>query len=473
MRFIPYPTAESLGAEQTANKDQPNGYPGLDGDGNIVGPVVVRLETAADLSAIVLDDGELAKTTDTDKFYIGDGTTAGGLPVPIFSLSSVSLIKDDGTITFYSIAADTDAARGTALYNAVTAAAAGDVVMLGPGVFDVTAYGANGIAPAANITIVGVSMMDTKILHTDVDAFVLTVTGSNNLTLQSLRVEQSHALGFGGIQGGAGHTGVITLVDALCVVGDLSTCIYSGTAAADTVNLYGSTLSGGISHVSASSTCTLHIYGGSVLDMTKVDVTSIVHPNASQVLAAIKTVDGTGSGLDADKVDGVELAAILVKSGQVLNCFTALDNVPPASNYATPDTRNGHAVLDFDDTTAEAAIFQGVLPAAYNGGGLTVDIWSTATSAVTGNVAWNVYIERIGTALDIDADSFAAANTHAATTVSATSGIAVKSTVTFTDGADMDSLAAGEPYRLKIERDVATDTAVGDIELLRVLVRET
>jgi hypothetical protein len=53
----------------------------------------------------------------------------------------------------------------------------------------------------------------------------------------------------------------------------------------------------------------------------------------------------------------------------------------------------------------------------------------------------------------------------------------VKTTITFTDGADMDSLAAGEAFRLKIRRDAdgtgGTDDITSDCELLRVVLRET
>jgi len=57
--------------------------------------------------------------------------------------------------------------------------------------------------------------------------------------------------------------------------------------------------------------------------------------------------------------------------------------------------------------------------------------------------------------------------------VSATSGIVVITNITFTDGADMDSVAVGELYRIKITRDVANDTAAGDAELLGVEIKET
>lgn len=160
-------------------------------------------------------------------------------------------------------------------------------------------------------------------------------------------------------------------------------------------------------------------------------------------------------------------------SGDTLSLFSALHNSPPTSNYATLDTRNAHPVLDFDASTNEDAVFSDLLR-GYAGGGLTVDIWFSMSSAVANDVDWDVAIERIGDeVLDIDADSFAAANSIDNTTVPATSGELTKATVTFTNGADMDSLANGEPYRLKITRDAVSDTAAGDAELHYVHVKET
>lgn len=145
-----------------------------------------------------------------------------------------------------------------------------------------------------------------------------------------------------------------------------------------------------------------------------------------------------------------------------------MDNEPPTSNYATLDSRNGHPVLDFDTTTQESAVWTRALPADYSGGGVTVNIWCSLTSATSGTVGWLVSLERIdASSLDIDSDSFATAQTVTAVTVPGTSGQVLKMSVNISNGANMDSLAAGELFRLKIARDVTNDTATGDAELLR------
>jgi hypothetical protein len=162
-------------------------------------------------------------------------------------------------------------------------------------------------------------------------------------------------------------------------------------------------------------------------------------------------------------------------SGNTLLSFSATANHPPASAYATPDTRNSHPVLDFDAGTDESAIFGSVLPRHYAGGGITVRLGWAASSATSGDVVWNVAIERIDDeGLDIDADGFAAAQAATAT-APGTSGEVQYTDITFTDGAQMDSLAAGESFRLKITRDAdnGSDTMAGDAELLTVEIRET
>ncbi len=161
-------------------------------------------------------------------------------------------------------------------------------------------------------------------------------------------------------------------------------------------------------------------------------------------------------------------------TGNTLLTFFPQDNEPPLTNYATLDMRNSHPVLDFDTTTSEAALFTGVLPRNYAGGGITVYLHAALTSAITGTLGWLVAFERMSDATtDIDADSFAADNTVTATTVPGTSGIVLVLNVAVANGANMDSIAVGEAFRLRITRDVTNDTAAGDAELIAVELKET
>ena len=161
-------------------------------------------------------------------------------------------------------------------------------------------------------------------------------------------------------------------------------------------------------------------------------------------------------------------------SGDTLLVFSPYANQPPASNFATLDTRNQHPVLDFDDTTNEDAVFSSVMPQNYGGGGLTVFIHYAMTSAVSGDIDWDVSFERIGDQQqDLDADGFAAVQSVDNTTVPGTSGLVDIVNVAFTNGAQMDSIAVGEKFRIKITRDAANDTAAGDAELCNIEIRET
>lgn len=162
-------------------------------------------------------------------------------------------------------------------------------------------------------------------------------------------------------------------------------------------------------------------------------------------------------------------------SGDSLAIYTAHMGQPPAANYATLSSRNTHLILQFNDTTDESIYFPGVMPRNYAGGGVTVRICWMATSATTNEVVWAVAWERHeDDAFDLDGDGFAAARTVTATAPSA-SGEVSYDDIAFTDGAQMDSVAAGESFRLHVYRDAddGDDDMVGDAELLRVEIRET
>jgi hypothetical protein len=152
-----------------------------------------------------------------------------------------------------------------------------------------------------------------------------------------------------------------------------------------------------------------------------------------------------------------------------LAVFTPLDNQPPAANFATLDTRNSIAVLDFDAATDEAAVFVGFVPeAAVLSSGIKVRIAWMATSATSGDCVWGAQFERGNT--DLDSDSFDTATT-ATTTTSGTSGIANVTEITCTT---IDSLVAGDLFRVKIYRDADAggDTMTGDAELVAVELQQ-
>ncbi len=164
-------------------------------------------------------------------------------------------------------------------------------------------------------------------------------------------------------------------------------------------------------------------------------------------------------------------------SGDTLVVLVPTDNEPPASAYATFDVRNGHPVLSFDDTNDEAAIFSFILPRGYAGGGLTVRLHYSMSSAEAGKVRLDASFERVGDQLqNIDADGFAAAQSALVAAVPATSGLIDVAAIPFADGAEIDGMTAGELGRIKIERkptDTANDSAAGDLELHAVEIEES
>lgn len=162
-------------------------------------------------------------------------------------------------------------------------------------------------------------------------------------------------------------------------------------------------------------------------------------------------------------------------SGNSLLQWTALSAELPASNYATFDTRNNHACLDFDQTTGETCYFTGVMPQHYSDTtGVTVYLHWAGSVVGTNTVGWLVAFERMADGgTDIDADSFASDQTVTAEAADATTGILDVSSVAVTKGANMDSVVAGDLFRLRITRNVAVDDLAGDAELYAVEIRET
>jgi len=161
-------------------------------------------------------------------------------------------------------------------------------------------------------------------------------------------------------------------------------------------------------------------------------------------------------------------------SGNTLVQLSPMGAEFPSSNYAALGLRNGHPVLQFDASSQETAYFRAVMPNHYSGNGVTVYVhWATA-SATSGTVGWDVAFERIGDgSQDLDSDGFASAQTISAVTVPGTSGLVDITSVSVSDGANMDNVAAGETFRLRIRRDVANDNAAGDAHLVAVHLVET
>ena len=131
-------------------------------------------------------------------------------------------------------------------------------------------------------------------------------------------------------------------------------------------------------------------------------------------------------------------------------------------------------VLAFDASTQEGAVFRGVLPSQYAGGGLTLDLFWISASATSGDVKWDAAWEENDTNNnDLDSDAFGTASTQT-TTTNGTSGKVAKSTITISH-ANMGSPNAGDPFRLRVRRIAAdaADTMAGDSHFLAAHGKET
>ena len=156
--------------------------------------------------------------------------------------------------------------------------------------------------------------------------------------------------------------------------------------------------------------------------------------------------------------------------------FTPIDNVPQTSDFATLDTRtSGVPVLDFDPTAVEAATFTGLLPeAAVTTNGLKIRIaWTADTVTNTDAVVWGIQFQRVDTSTDLDTDAFS--NTVTATaSASGTAGVPVITEITVTGTAALDSIVAGDFYRVRISRDGThtSDALTADACLVACEIRD-
>lgn len=166
-------------------------------------------------------------------------------------------------------------------------------------------------------------------------------------------------------------------------------------------------------------------------------------------------------------------------SGDTLVVFTAAHNMPPATNFATLDTHNTTSpilVLDFDTTTQETAIFDGIMPRNYTAADTNVTVYITwACSIASGTVGWGVTFSRIGDGqLDIDTEGWATEQIITAATVPGTIGLTDITNVAITGGVTgTDSVAPGEHFRLRVRRNVSADNAADDAQLLSIEIKET
>jgi hypothetical protein len=155
--------------------------------------------------------------------------------------------------------------------------------------------------------------------------------------------------------------------------------------------------------------------------------------------------------------------------------------VPTATLFAVLTSRAGgstpaeqHLVWNFDAATIWYLDFKCHLE-GYAGGGLTFLIDWLAATATSGVTRWGLALR----ANPDDAEDLDASHTYdyndVDDTAASASGERSRATITFTDGADMDSVANGEPFILRLRRNAshANDTMAGNAQLYTIRGLET
>jgi len=255
----------------------------------------IRRGTNADRITVVLESGEVAYTTDTKMFYIGDGTTLGGTLIGPGAAGAVTWGAITGTLT-----SQTD--LNTALGTKVT----GNTAITGATKTKIT-YDSKGLVTAgADATTADIAASTDKNYVTDAQQTVITNTsGTNtgNQTLANTSDSSSHTATL------SATGGSIKLVE-----GSNITLTTTGTGA-DGIITIASTGGGGT--VTSVAALTLTTSGtdltSSVATGTTTPVITLNVPDASatargvittspQTIAGDKTFTGTTSGITKSMV---------------------------------------------------------------------------------------------------------------------------------------------------------------------------
>lgn len=165
-------------------------------------------------------------------------------------------------------------------------------------------------------------------------------------------------------------------------------------------------------------------------------------------------------------------------AGDSLLQFVPQHIEPPVSNYGTMDVRDGSTTSHpvYDMALNEIGDVSAVMPQSYSGNGLTIYVHYAMTSAGSNDIKLETDFERIGDQQqDMDSEGFTASPQNTGDiTVPGSSGLVDIVSTAHTDGAQIDNIAVGEGFRLRIKRVVVSGTdAAGDLEIRFIEIRET
>lgn len=157
------------------------------------------------------------------------------------------------------------------------------------------------------------------------------------------------------------------------------------------------------------------------------------------------------------------------------NVVLILEAIPPTTLAAPQSTITGGgtpgeplesvSIFSFDDTVTTYMDFRATL-FGYDGGGLTLNLFWSAASAVSGTVQWQIAIRRMAEGVDVITDTHPYSYQTNSVPAPAVVNRIDRLTVTFTNGAQMDSWADGEIAVIRVRRNVnSPDTMIGDARL--------
>lgn len=152
--------------------------------------------------------------------------------------------------------------------------------------------------------------------------------------------------------------------------------------------------------------------------------------------------------------------------------WTALDNAPPATAYATFDTANNVPVLNFDAVTGESGIFSNIMPqGASFSNGIDARIFFRAAGGVTGGVVWNAAFESGNS--NLSSDAWTTGINSSGALANGTLGKLTVATITFNSG-EIGGITAGDFFRLRLSRVAldAADTMTGDAQFAALEIRQ-
>ena len=209
------------------------------------------------------------------------------------------------------------------------------------------------------------------------------------------------------------------------------------------------------------------VIGDGTTDPTTLDVGS---STAITILGTVATGTWQATAITSTYIDN---------SGETLFIFTSANNVPPATDFATLDTFAAatglRSVLDFDGTAAnETAIFSGIWPSNYDGGGINVIIDYSLDGTDAQDIQFEVSVEVVQDDDDQDGggQDFGSATDITDTPATNTANYNNRTAAGAISHANCGSPAVGDRIRLKVTRDFDHAANTDDVQLHAVHVKE-